>query len=341
MKTVMLYEPYKVDIIDEPVPDVPPDRFLVKNSVTGISNGTEMRMYRGDVNVLPRWQSIEGEWSYIHEYPTTPGYESVGEVVEVGAEVDDLEVGDRVVSCGQHYEYVLGRKPYGKVPENVSDDEALFAILGTTTAHIMRRANFEYGDNVLVVGQGGLGLLAAQQARNAGAGMVIGADIDDRALAISKKVGVDVQINSKKEDIEDRVYEETDGLGADVAIEATGNPNAVNDAVNAVRAQGKVLIGGWHADPSNVVYGDTFMIKELKLISCMAMGPSEPGLPPHRVRWDINRGFEFQLKLLSEKRLNVKPMITHRFDFTDIAKAYDLIDKRSEFFSMVLLDWKR
>ena len=71
------------------------------------------------------------------------------------------------------------------------------------------------------------------------------------------------------------------------------------------------------------------------------VGPSEPGLPPHRVRWDINRGFEFQLKLLSEKRLNVKPMITHRFDFTDIAKAYDLIDKRSEFFSMVLLDWKR
>jgi len=98
MKQIAITAPYKIGLLNVPKPKPEPDQILTKTLVTGVSIGTELIDYRGAMEKLPK------KWKKVHPYafPQLPGYENVGEVVEVGKKVKDIEVGDRVVHCGYH-----------------------------------------------------------------------------------------------------------------------------------------------------------------------------------------------------------------------------------------------
>ena len=104
MKQIAILKPYDIQVIDRPEPQISkPTEIKVKTRVVGVSIGTELHDYRGTMEKLPE------EFKKIHPYtfPQFPGYENVGEVVEVGSAAKDVKVGDRVVSCGPHAEYVV------------------------------------------------------------------------------------------------------------------------------------------------------------------------------------------------------------------------------------------
>jgi len=337
LKSIVITAPRRVEIIDEPLPKPLPNQILLKTVLSGISAGTEMALYRGThPNITTK------KWGYWTGYPIRPGYENVGKVVEVGSDISGIEVGDRVIATNRHSEYTISTDAtipvYAKIPDTVTNEEALFAVLATTTSHAIRRARIEYGDSVLVVGQGVVGILAAQHAKNGGAGKLIVTDLADRNLKIVLQCSADHAINASKEDVISRVRELTNGLGADVVVEAAGTPDAMNQAVSAVRDRGRVVILGYHTRPWTTTLGDEIFHKELELVASRAMGPP-PGLPHSYVRWGSDAGINFSLQLIAQKRLKVKDMITHRFRYDRIADAYKMIDERKENFMMVVLEW--
>mgnify|MGYP001119857765 CR=1 FL=1 len=356
MKQIALFGPYKIRVIDIPKPKPDPDQILTKTTVVGVSIGTELIDYRGAFEKLPE------EWKKLHPYtfPVFPGYENVGRVVKAGKNVKNVKVGDRVVHCGPHAEYcTVPRREalpvYAKIPDSVSDEDATFAILGTTAIWAIHRSGLEYGDNAVVLGDGVVGILTALHAKNAGAEKVILVGNHPGKLKIARQVGVKITINHKDKDWKEQVIAETNGLGADIVYECVGSSTeptgAVRESCEVARQMGKIIIVGDHmaGQPDLILCSDPHF-KELTFIVSRAMGHGShhPALMEHLnkvqeynyVKWTTSGLFERILAMIAERKLNVHPLITHRFKYTEVAELFKRIDKKKEDFLQILLtDW--
>ena len=356
MKQIAITAPYKIEVVDVPKPEPEPDQILTKTTVTGISIGTELIDYRGAMEKLPE------KWKKVHPYtfPVFPGYENVGIVVKVGEKVKDVKVGDRVVHCGYHAEYcVVPRREalpvYEKLPDAISDEDATLSILGTTAIWAVHRAEIEYGDNVVVLGDGCVGILTALHALHAGPEKVILVGNHRGKLDIAKKAGVKITINHKDEDWREQVMAKTSGLGADVVIECVGSSTeptgAVAEACEIVRQRGKVIIAGDHmAGQPDLIFVSDPHFKELTFIVSRAMGHGshhpfliealEKVQEYNYVHWTTTGLFRQVLKMIEDGRLNVHPLITHRFKCTEVAEAFKRIDaKKEDFVQALLTEW--
>jgi threonine dehydrogenase-like Zn-dependent dehydrogenase len=324
--------------------------------VTGISIGTELIDYRGAFEKLPE------QWKKIHPYtfPVFPGYENVGRVVEVGKDVKDVEVGDRVVHYGYHAEYcVVPRRDalpgYEKLPDSVSDEDATLSILGTTALWAVHRGQIEYGDNVVVLGDGVVGILTALHAQNTGAEKVILVGNHIGKLNIAKQAGVKYTVNHRSDDWKEQIIAETDGLGADIVFECVGSSTeptkAVAEACEIARQLGKVVIVGDHmaGQPDLILCSDPHF-KELTFIVSRATGHGShhPFLIDalnkvqkyNYVKWTTTGLLKRVVKMIAQGKLNVHPLITHRFKYTEVAEAFRRINEKKEDFVQVLLtDW--
>ena len=356
MKQVAILEPYKIGVIDVPKPKPEKDQILTKTIVTGISIGTELIDYRGAFEKLPE------KWKKLHPYtfPVFPGYENVGRVVEVGEDVKDFQVGDRVVHCGYHAEYCVVPRREAlpvclKVPDSVSDEDATLSILGTTALWAIHRGQVQYGDNVVVLGDGVVGILTALHAKNAGAEKVILVGNHPGKLAIARQAGVEITVNHHAEDWREQVMAETNGLGGDVVFECVGSSTeptkAVAESCEVARQLGKVVIVGDHmaGQPDLILCSDPHF-KELTFIVSRAMGHGShhPFLLDHLnkvqeynyVHWTTSGLFKRVLTMIEQGKLNVHPLITHRFKYTEVAEAFRRINEKKEDFLQVLLtDW--
>jgi 2-desacetyl-2-hydroxyethyl bacteriochlorophyllide A dehydrogenase len=329
MKTIWFTAPRTVELLDEERPKAGPNELVVQVHVTGISVGTEMGLYRGSEMRLSRAE---------YTFPIRPGYEAVGTVVERGAEVTAFGVGDRVLCLGGHSQYVKTDPALTvPLPDHLGDEQATLAVLATTAQNGIRRAKIEFGDTVAVIGLGVVGLLAAQEARLAGAGRVIGIDINPFRLEVARKLGIEYLVDASKDDPAARVTAIT-GLGADEVIEAAGNAKAFEQALMLPRERGRVVILGYHVHPVQFVPGEEFWAKELDVFAARAGGPPM-GLPEAYTRWTMDRSLRYSVDLIASGRLRVDGMITHRFAYTEAAPAYAMVDQGQDNFVQVLLLW--
>ena len=329
MKTIWFTAPRTVELLEEERPKAGPNELVVQARVTGISVGTEMGLYRGAEMRLSRAD---------YNFPIRPGYEAMGTVVERGAEVTSFAVGDRVLCLGGHSQYAkVDPALTVRLPDHVSDEVATLGVLATTAQNGIRRAKIEFGDTVAVIGMGVVGILAAQEAKLAGAGRVIGIDINPFRLDVAQKVGIEYLVDASKEDPVARVMAIT-GFGADEVIEAAGNPEAFAQALMLPRERGRVVILGYHVHAVQFVPGEEFWAKELDVFAARAGGPPM-GLPEAYTRWTMDRSLRYSVDLLASGRLRVDGMITHRFHYTEAAKAYTMVDEGSESFVQVLFLW--
>ncbi len=343
MKQIAIKAPYKIGVLNVPKPKPEPDQILTKTLVTGVSIGTELIDYRGAMEKLPE------KWKKVHPYafPQLPGYENVGEVVEVGKKVKDIQVGDRVVHCGYHAEYCVAPRRealpvYEKLPDAVSDEDATLSILGTTAIWAVHRAELEYGDNVVVQGDGCVGILTAMHAMQAGTEKVILVGNHPGKLAIARKAGIRTTICRKEKDWQQQVMAETNGLGADVVIECVGSSteptSAVPEACEIVRQRGKIVIAGDHmaGQPDLIFLADPHF-KELTFIVSRAMNKVQEY---NYVHWTTSGLLKQVVKMIADGRLKVHPLVTHRFKCAQVAEAFKRIDAKKEDFVQVLLtDW--
>jgi alcohol dehydrogenase len=336
MKALVYNGPGKRAWMDKPDPGViePTDAVVRIDSSTIC--GTDLHILKGDVPEV--------------KAGTILGHEAVGTVVEVGTGVGTLEVGDRVLvscitSCGRcrfckegHYGLCTGgggwifghlidglqaeyaRVPFAdtsvyKVPEGLSDEQVLFLadILPTAYEVGVLAGRVAPGDTVAIVGAGPIGLAAIMTAKLFTPAHIVAIDLDDGRLEMARAFGADVAINNGTGAAVAAVQELTEGLGADVAIEAVGVPETFELCTELIRPGGRVANVGVHGHAATL-HLETLWIRDVTITTGLVDTITTPQL----------------LKLIAEGRLDPTPFATHRFPLDETMSAYETFGNAAE-----------
>jgi alcohol dehydrogenase len=291
--------------------------------------GTDLHILKGDVPEVEPGRIL--------------GHEAVGTVVEVGAAVSTLAVGDRVLvscitSCGRcrfckearyglctggggwifghlidGLQAELARVPFAdtsvhKIPEGLTDEDVIFLadILPTSYEVGVLAGRVEPGDTVAIVGAGPIGLAAVMTAKLFTPGLIVVLDIAEARLEKARAFGADVTINNGAVDPVAAVMELTDGLGADVAIEAVGAPETFELCAELIRPGGRVANVGVHGHAATL-HLERLWIRDVTITTGLVDTFTTPKL----------------MRLVAEGRLDPTPFATHRFELDETMEAYE------------------
>lgn len=281
------------------------------------------------------------------------GYSCAGEVLEVGEDVTEFKVGDRVACAGAGY---ANHAEIVSVPVNLcvklhkdaNLKDAAYNTLGAIAMQGFRQADIRLGETVVVIGLGLLGQLACMISKASGI-QVIGIDVSDFPVkqSIENNV-VDSAYSRNIAGLEDKINNLTNGNGADAVIisAATSSLDPINFAGSVVRKKGKVVVLG--AVPTGFDRDPYWYRKELELKMACSYGPGrydlnyeEKGIdyPYAYVRWTEKRNMEAFQRLIETKAIKLDYLTTHEFNFEDAPKAYDLVVNHSEPFSGIALKY--
>jgi predicted dehydrogenase/threonine dehydrogenase-like Zn-dependent dehydrogenase len=261
--------------------------------------------------------------------PLPLGYCNVGKVIAVGEGVSEFKVGDRVASNGQHAEFVaVPKNLVVHIPDNVSDEQATFTVIGSIGLQGIRLLNPTLGETIVVTGLGLIGLLTAQLLVANGC-KVIGVDVDDSKLVLAKRWGI-VPFNPKNGDVVKYVEEQTNGVGADgVIITASAKTDEIiSQAAKISRKRGRIILVG--VIGLNLSRAE-FYEKELSFQVSCSYGPGRydedyenrgNDYPLPFVRWTEKRNFEAILQAISSGKIQVDEMITEVIPLNDYLKIY-------------------
>jgi predicted dehydrogenase/threonine dehydrogenase-like Zn-dependent dehydrogenase len=343
------------DIIVDEVPDpvVSPHHVLIRPIYSLISSGTEtasihnegvLKAVADNPSQLGKiWNVLKSQGplktvaevrAKFTEYAVL-GYAGAGLVVEKHETVKGISVGDRVAYGGEgtgHGETVrVGRNLVARIPDNVLFDHACFTTLGSIAINGVRIANISLGDKIAVVGLGLIGQLIAQLARLQG-GFIVATDLKPDRVELARQLGADAALVGSSE-LSAQILSLTNGQGVDcVIIAAAAKSDApCRIAVDICRDRGRIVDVG--AVELNFPWYETYL-KEIQVLMARAYGPGsyDPSYelqgqdyPLPYVRWTENRNMEEFLRLLSQGRIQIDPLITHRFALDDASKAYETI----------------
>src|SRR5215216_2721843 len=342
MKANVFHGKNKIRIEDVERPSAGVGEALIRVTLTTVC-GTDLHIVRG-------------------EYPVRTGlvigHEPVGVIEELGAGVSGYQIGDRVLvgaitPCGQcsgclsghssqcghgeGYEALGGwrfgntingaqaeylKVPYAqanlaKIPDELTDAQVvLLADIASTGFGGAESAQIKIGDSVVVFAQGPIGLCATAGAKLMGASLIIGVDGDEHRLAMSKRMGADVTLDYREVDVVPEVKRLTGG-GADVTIEALGTQQTFESALRSLRPAGTLSSLGVYSGKLEIPY-EAFAA----------------GIGDHRIVTTLCPGGKERMRRLMEMvrtgRLDLRPLITHRFKLADIAAAYKLFGERGD-----------
>jgi alcohol dehydrogenase len=333
MKALVFHGPGKRswDEVPDPVVVQSTDAVVRVDAVTIC--GTDLHILKGDVPEVERGRIL--------------GHEAVGTVTAIGSAVRRLAIGDRVlVSCisacgtcrycrqGQYGQclggggWILGhlidgtqaeyvRVPFAdnsthKVPDGVTDEQMVMLadILPTSYEVGVLNGRVRPGDVVAIVGAGPIGLAAIMTARLYSPSHIVAIDLADSRLEAAMKFGADIVVNGDYRVARGIIDDVTDGLGADVVMEAVGLPETFETAVSLVRPGGHVANIGVHGAPATLHLEDIW-IKSLTITTGLVDTHSTPTL----------------IGLVASSQLDTTPMITHRFALDDFEAAYDVFSR--------------
>jgi predicted dehydrogenase/threonine dehydrogenase-like Zn-dependent dehydrogenase len=276
------------------------------------------------------------------DQPSALGYSSAGTVVAVGEGVSDINPGDRVACAGAghavHAEFAcVPRLLIARIPsETVSFEDAAFTTLGAVALHGVRNAEAKLGDVVAVIGLGLLGQLTVQILKAAGC-CVLGMDISDERAQLALRLGADA-VSTSSSAFQDLCLQHSARHGVDaVLIAAQTSSNAPVDLAGVVARHRAVVVAV--GTVAMDIPRRTFYDKELDFRVSRSYGPGrydtayeQKGIdyPIGYVRWTETRNMDAFLKLLADRKLDLHPLITHRFPIARAHFAYDLITGKTQ-----------
>ena len=318
-----------LEIEDVPIPEINDNEVLIKVHYSGIC-GTDIHIF---TDQFP-----------IYYPPVILGHEFSGEIVHIGEKVTPWKVGDRVVAecqslvCGKcrycrtgHPEACSSKRSPGwgingsfaeyikmpswllhKIPDNVSYKEAaLTEPAAVSSQALYSRGQFNIGDFVVVLGSGPIGIIIAKMAIIGGASKVLitGIDQDEQyRFELAKKIGIEYTVNVNKVNLKEIINELTNGLGADLVVEATGVESAINQAFEIVRKLGKITVVGIPGQNKSNIKWLTGSFKAL----------------------DVSFSFSSQyqdwvrvLKLFENRSFNLTDLATHEFELDNWKIAFE------------------
>jgi predicted dehydrogenase/threonine dehydrogenase-like Zn-dependent dehydrogenase len=339
-----------------PVPVVRKGTILIKTHRSLVSLGTEKMLVefgKGNLIAKARQQpdkvkqvldkikteglmpTLEAVFNKLGE-PLPLGYCNAGEVIAVGEGVTEFAIGDRVASNGHHAEVVcVPKNLVAKIPDNVSYEEASFAVIGSIGLQGIRLANPTLGETVVIIGLGLIGLLTAELLLANGCN-VIGFDYDQRKVDLAKRKGVQA-FSAGEVDVMKIVESLTNQIGADAVLitASTSSNDVISQAAKMSRKRGRiVLVGVIGLD----IKRDDFYKKELSFQVSCSYGPGrydddyeQKGIdyPIGFVRWTEKRNFETILQAISKRQITVTDLITERVALKDYLSIYNHLGKGS------------
>lgn len=341
------------EIANIPVPSAKRGQLLIKTSHSLVSAGTErmlvefgkagwiekarqqpdkVRMVLDKIKTDGLQPTIESVFNKLDQ-PLPLGYCNVGRVAVVGAGVVGFELGERVISNGKHAEVVsVPINLCARVPDTVSDEEAAFTVLGAIALQGIRLVQPTLGETVVVTGLGLIGLVTVQLLRAHGC-RVLGLDFDRDKLDLARQFGAEVvDLAAGQDPVKAaEIYSRGRGVDAVIVTAATKSSEPMHQAALMCRKRGRiVLVGVTGLELSR----DDFFKKELSFQVSASYGPGrydpnyeEKGqdYPVGFVRWTEQRNFEAVLDMMADGRLDVKPLISHRFAIDEAGRAYELV----------------
>lgn len=351
-------------ILEEvPTPQIKKGQILIKTTQSLVSLGTERMLVEfGKANLIQKARqqpdkvkmvldkiksdglmpTLETVFNKLGQ-PLPLGYCNVGKVIGVGSGVTGFKIGDRVASNGQHAEFVsIPQNLVAQIPDNVSDEEATFTVIGAIGLQGIRLLNPTLGETVVVIGLGLIGLITAELLVANGC-RVIGVDLDQSKLDVAKEKGI-ITVNPRAgADPVKVVMDLTNGIGVDgVIITASAKTNdVISQAAQMSRKRGRIILVG--VIGLNISRAE-FYEKELTFQVSCSYGPGRyddnyeqkgQDYPLPFVRWTEKRNFETILSAIASQKLNVEPLITEIIELKDYEKIYGDIGTSKSIASLI------
>jgi threonine dehydrogenase-like Zn-dependent dehydrogenase len=331
--------PFQVEMLEYEDPPLAPDQVLIRTELASGKHGTTTALFDNRVFEGQRFDTdmrlfIEdgtpdaGRQGATRENPWTLGTTGVGTVIAVGDQVTRFQPGDRVFGLMDVRETNIVPQdrlwPLGAIDPLL----ALCVEPAYVAFHCVRESNIRYGDTVVVVGLGALGLLSVLMARESGAEFIAAIDPFPNRRRLAAELGADAVFDSGSDlDIALEIHRLTGGPGVDVAIELTGVYPALNTAIRCVRVGGTVCSAGFYQGEAQGMWlGREWHHNRLTMIVPHGCGW---GHPPRDVpRWDQGRAYEAIVSQMRRGRLNADSLITAVIPFEEGTRVFDWIRQR-------------
>lgn len=310
--------PRQVAVQRESVTAPEPGQVLIAALASALSHGTELLVYRGHVApTLPLdLPTLSGSFAFPIKY----GYASVGRVLAVGAGIVDLHAGDLVFALHPHQQsYLAPVEVVTRLPDGIDPLVGVFFANCETALTIVHDAAPRLGETVVVFGQGVVGLLTTQLLVRAGA-RVLAVEPDPRRRALALEMGAVAALVPGPE-LPETVRAQNAGRLADLAVEVSGVPEALQGALECVLDEGTVVVASWYGQQAVTLdLGGRFHRGRLRICASQ-VGRLTPATYP---RWTHPRRRQTVADLLPQLRL--ADLISHNLPLAEAARAYALVD---------------
>jgi 2-desacetyl-2-hydroxyethyl bacteriochlorophyllide A dehydrogenase len=341
MKIANWYGGKDFRIEDVSIPKIKDNEVLVRVRAVSIC-GAEVHAYTG---FSKRRQEVHG-------LPLVMGHEFSGEVAEVGSGVKNVSVGDRVgvnpiTTCGKceqcikgqtnicknfrliglnvdgafaEYVSVIGENCY-KLPDSISFEEASLLEPCSVGLHAVNITHIKLGDDVAVLGDGPIGLMALQALKLGGAGRIFVVGHRDYRMELARKLGANGVIDEKKEDPVKKVLKLTNNEGVDAVLEAVGSKKTVQQGIEMVKKGGTVAVMG--------------MMEKMMELNILNVSANEVRI--QGTYGYTKKEFESSIRLASANKINLKSLITHVLPLQDIAKGFEILAQKKDAIKIVIV----
>jgi 2-desacetyl-2-hydroxyethyl bacteriochlorophyllide A dehydrogenase len=313
-RAVRFVRPRTVELVEVDVPEPRAGELLVRTRYSGISGGTEMLAYRGELDASVPLDETIGALGGTFAYPFRYGYSCVGQIMTSRAE---LREGAAVFAFQPHQDLFVARSSDVVDMEGVDPRVATLFPLVETALQVSLDAAPRFGDAVVVTGLGAVGILVATLLARSGA-RVVGSEPKPWRREIARSFGV---IGAAPDELEAAVKEISDSRGADLVVEVSGDPHVLGDSLRLLRHEGTALVASWYGTKvAPLPLGADFHRRRLTIKSSQVST-----IPRSLEGWDRSRRRAVARSLMDELRLEL--LATHEFSLDEAPRAYAAIDE--------------
>ena len=329
-KTIYFTGPRQIEIRESEIPVPSRGTVLVKAIASGISSGTELLIYRGEAPKDMPADATIAALDHTLEYPLSYGYSMVGQVVEIGPDIDPGWKGKLVFAFHHHTAYFLASvDSLFCLPEDVTVDEAIFLPNMETAVNLLLDGKPLIGERIAVFGQGIVGLLTVSLLALQPISQLFTFDLHPARRTASQKIGAHLSLDPLTYDFQGQAQSSNlnpgKQTGFDLTYELSGAPSALDQAVAITGYDGRIIVGSWYGTKRvSLDLGTHFHRSRMKLISSQVSTIS----PELLGRWNTQRRIDVAWKML--RRIRPASFITHRFSLENAAQAYALLDNQPD-----------
>jgi 2-desacetyl-2-hydroxyethyl bacteriochlorophyllide A dehydrogenase len=347
MKVLKICEPGKLEIYDDYIPELQSeDEVLIEIYYSGICK-SDLELLNGTHPHLVNKNAV---------FPIIPGHEWSGVIVKTGKNVVDFIVGDRVVGdvslgCGccemcktGHFNLCPSREVIGsyrnrqgsfaqylrthkrsiyKIPASITMQEAAAIEPAATASYAVKKSKVKFGDKVLIIGDGPIGLFMVQMAKSFGASLVALIGSWPEKLKIAENTGADFTVSYRGGDAVPQIRKFMKDKTFDVIIDSSGNTNSINEAIDLIKPSGVIGLVSFYGKSVDINMNN-IIVKDAEIQGILA----SPNM------------FLPTLEVMENKKIDAKPLITHIVDFKDIEKAFEIAQSRDEMSVKILVKIK-